>query len=62
VVDFHQEVVVVDFLALIRIVRGALNWVGMGRASAGHEVGDAAVLVTFVVVDVSREDDKRARV
>ena len=57
-VDFYQQVVVVDVFALVGIIGGALDRVGVGAGSAGDEVSYAAVLVALVVVDVSGENDE----
>src|ERR1039458_4661722 len=48
---------VVHFLTLDRIVRVAFNRISVRSRTAGHEIGDAAVLMTFVVVYVSGEND-----
>jgi hypothetical protein len=55
-IDLDQQIVVVDFFALIEIARSTLDWIGVGAGSSGHKVGYAAVFVALVVVDVSGED------
>src|SRR5208282_3197718 len=55
-IDIRHQVVVIHSLTLERIVPGALNRIGVRSGAAGHEVGDAAVLVAFIVMDVSGKD------
>src|SRR5205807_1582805 len=58
----HQDVVIVDFFTLEQIARGPRDRIGVSAAAARDEVGDAAVLVTFIVVHMSGEDhDARAQ-
>ena len=60
-IDFHHEVVVIHVLALERIVLSAFNRISVCSSTPGHEIGDAAVLMAFVVVHMSGEnDDPRA--
>ena len=56
-IDFHLEVMVVYFFTLERIVRGAFNRISMRSGAARHEIANAAVLMAFVVVHVSGEND-----
>src|SRR5208337_2065441 len=55
VIHYNQQVVIVNFFALERIARRALDGISVGRASPGNKIGDATMLVTLVVVNVSRE-------
>src|SRR5215831_10818188 len=55
--DFHQQVVVVDLVALIRITCGASDGISVSAAAAGYEINDSAVLVALIVVDVAGKDD-----
>ena len=57
-IDVHHDVVVVHFLTLKRIILGAFNGIRVRSRAASHEVGDAAMLVAFVVVDVSGKNDE----
>ena len=53
---------IVDFFTLEQIARGPRDRIGVSAAAARDEVGDAAVLVTFIVVHMSGEDhDARAQ-
>src|SRR5215831_6648448 len=54
--DFHQQVVVVDLAALIRITCGASDGISVSAASACYEIGDAGVFVALIVVDVAGKD------
>ena len=54
-INVDEQVVVVHLLALERIVRGAIDGIRVGSSSACHKVGNAAMLVAFVVVHVPGE-------
>src|SRR5208282_963734 len=56
-VDFYLQVVVIHFVALERIVLSPIDLNRTCSGAAGHKVGDAAMLVTFVVVHVSGKND-----
>ena len=57
-IHFDKKVVVVYLFALKRIVRGTLDGISVGSSSARNEIGNATVLMTFVVMHVSGEDDE----
>src|ERR1700736_5919928 len=57
-VHLDQEVVVVYFLTLEGIARTAFDGICVGGSSSGHEVSDASVLVTLVVMNVPGENDE----
>ena len=49
---------IVNFLALIRIVRGASDWIGVSTSSTGNKIDDAAMFVALIVMHVSGEDNE----
>src|SRR5262249_4589925 len=51
-----QDVVIIDFLALVRIITCPRDRIGVGASSAAHKISDAPVLVAFIVVDVTGKD------
>ena len=57
VIDFREHVMVIHFLALERIVRGSFNRISVRSRTARDEISDAAVLMAFVVVHMSGEND-----
>ena len=56
-IDFHLQVVVVHILTLEGISGRAFNRISVRSRTARHKISDASVLVTFVVMHVSGEDD-----
>jgi hypothetical protein len=48
---------VVDFFTLERIILGAFNRISVCSGAAGHKISDATVLMAFVIMHVSREND-----
>ena len=54
----NKQKMVVDARISEEIVRLAGNRIGMRAPSSRHKIGDAAVLVTLVVVDVAIEHDE----
>ena len=54
----NEQKMVVDARISEEIVRLAGNRIGMRAPSSRHKIGDAAVLVTLVVVDVAIEHDE----
>src|ERR1700758_4332932 len=54
-IDFNRQIVVIHFFALKRIVRRALNGIGMSSSSARDEISDSVMFVAFVIVNVARE-------
>src|SRR5260370_1338787 len=56
-IDFHLQVVVVHILTLERIVRRAFDRISVRSRAAGHKISDPSVLVTFVVMHVSGENN-----
>ena len=52
------EIVVVDAVIGIGIAGSAIDGVSVRAASAGHEIGDAAVFVALVVMHVAGDDDE----
>lgn len=45
----------------ITLIRSALNRIGMGAASSGHEVRNSAMLVPLIVVNMTVENDDAKR-
>src|SRR5438445_11859358 len=55
--DLDQDVVIIDFLALKRIISGAPYRISVGATATGCEVSDATVLMPFVVMDMAGKHD-----
>src|SRR5579872_386819 len=53
---FREEIVVVDFLTLKRVIGSTLNWVSVRSCSARHKVCDAAVFMPLIIVNVTGEN------
>ena len=60
-VDLNEKVVVVHFLALERVVGGALDGIGMSRSSTRNEVGDATVLMALLLANSDPAQTARRR-
>ena len=52
-IDGDPQIVIVHLVALERVILGAWNWVSMRSATASHEIDDASMLMSFVVMHVS---------
>ena len=55
--DLDQDVVVIDLLALERIISGAPYRISVGAAAAGYKVSNSAALVPFIVMHMTGEHD-----
>src|ERR1700730_12700091 len=55
VLDFDEQVVVIDAVVLIEVRRSAGDGIGVGTATAGNEIGDPTVFVALVIMDMAVE-------